>query len=180
MDAHDDDSTDNVCYMRGFYLKKDAYKIAVCGKYSGSYLSNLAFYQESYDDYAARRDVLNADPITDVVYKADKFTFKTNYSESKFIVSRVAYDAGWKIKAVDNFTKKSTNIKVYKGNGGFISFIAPAGDYSYTMVYETPYLKISYILSAFSFEGFFLSMMAYHFIQEKKRRHHLDQIFREN
>ena len=180
-DAHDDDSTDNTSYIRGFYLKKDVYKIAVCGKYSGSVLTDIQFYKENRSDYETRRNKLIDNPVIDVTYKKDKFTFKTNFTEKEmFIVSRVAYDRGWHIKATDNQTHKVTSLKVYKGNGGFVSFIAPKGDISYVMTYETPYLKISYILSAFAFEGFFLSYLGYTFYQEKKRGYHLDKLFREN
>ena len=181
MDAHDDDTTDNTSYIRAFYLRKDVKAIAVCGKYFESYLrdSSLRLYTESKADYDYRMAALNANPITDVKYSADKFTFKTDFTENKFIVSQVAFDAGWKVKAVDNVTKKTIDIKTYNGNGGFVSFVAPKGSYSYTMSYETPYLRITYIVSAFAFIGFFTSMLGYHLYQEKKRNHHLDQLFRE-
>ena len=181
-DCHDDDTTDNTNYMRGFYLTKDVYKLAICGKYVYSYLydSTLNMYAEDRSDYEARKAAMNGDLIENVKYKQDKFTFEThNQDANKFVVSRVAYDKGWKIKAKD-VTGKSINIKVYKGNGGFVSFVAPKGDYSYEMVYETPYLTLSYIVSALSFTGFFTSMVGYHIYQEKKRKNHLDQIFREN
>ena len=179
-DAHDDDTTDNVSYMRGFYIKKDVYKLAICGKYYQSYLSDstLKMYAEDKADYEARRDALNANPITNVTYKKDKFTFETDYDQSQFVVSRVAYDKGWKIKAKDD-SGKSTSIKVYKGNGGFVSFVAPKGHYKYEMIYETPYLKASYVVSAFSAMGFFSSLLAYHLYIEKKAIH-LDKIYREN
>ena len=181
MDAHDDDTTDNTSYIRSFYIKKDVKAIAVCGKYFESYLrdSNINIYAESKVDYDARMAALNANPITDVKYSADKFTFKTVFSENKFVVSQVAFDAGWKVKAIDNATKKSIDIKTYNGNGGFVSFVAPKGSYSYTMSYKTPYLDISYIVSSFAFIGFFTSMLGYHLYQEKKRNRHLDQLFRE-
>ena len=182
MDAHDDDNNDNTSYLRGFYLTRDVYKIAACGKYFESYLSdsNIRLYVESKDDYQTRMDALRANPITDVKYTADKFTFKTNFDKNKFVVSQVAYDTGWKIKAKDNTTGKVTDIKTYLGNGGFVSFVAPVGDYSYTMTYETPYLVLSYVVSCFSFVSFFISMLGYHLYQEKKRGHHLDLLFREN
>ena len=94
------------------------------------------------------------------------------------MVTRVAYDNGWKLKAVNNDTKKAEEVKVYNGNGGFVSFVAPKGNYSYTMVYETPYLKLSYVVSAFSFMTFFGSLLSYHYYQEKKRIHHLDGLYR--
>ena len=180
-DSHDDDTTDNVSYMRAFYIRKDVYSLAVCGKYFQSYLydTTLAMFTENKANYEARRDALNADPIENVTFKQDKFTFTTNYAEDRFVVSRVAYDRGWSIKAKDE-NGKTTNIKVYKGNGGFVSFVAPKGNYSYTMTYMTPYLKGSYIVSAFSTIGFFTSMFAYHLYIEKKKGVHLDKIYREN
>ena len=181
-DAHDDDTTDNTSYMRGFYIKKDIYSLAICGKYSQSYLydNTLKMYVEDRSDYEARKAILNADPIENVHYQKDKFTFETNYSANKFVVSRVAFDAGWKIKAKDKSSGQSVNVKVYKGNGGFVSFVAPKGTISYEMTYQTPYLTISYIVSAFSFTAFFTSLVGYHIYQEKKRKQHLDNIFREN
>ena len=181
-DSHDDDTTDNTCYMRGFYITKDVYRLAICGKYGQSYLydSSLTMYKESRSNYEARKALMSADPIENVKYQKDKFTFDTKYTSNKFVVSRVAYDNGWKIKAKDNDTGKVFNVKVYKGNGGFVSFVAPKGNISYEMVYETPYLTLSYIVSALSFTGFFTSMVGYHIYQEKKRVHHLDKIFREN
>ena len=182
MDAHDDDTTDNTSYMRGFYVGRDCYALAVVGKYYQSHVRSysLSFYQEDITNYQARWNKLNAQPITNVKYSADKFTFDTNYDAEKFVVTRVAYDNGWKLKAVNNTTKKSEDIKVYKGNGGFVSFVAPKGNYSYTLVYETPYLKLSYIVSAFSFMTFFASMFGYHIYQEKKKNHYLDNLYREN
>ena len=180
MDAHDDDTTDNTSYIRAFYLRKDVKAIAVCGKYFESYLreSSLRLYTESKADYDYRMAALTANPITDVKYSADKFTFKTDFAENKFVVSQVAFDAGGKVKAVDNVTKKTVDIKTYNGNGGFVSFVAPKGSYSYTMSYETPYLRMTYIVSALAFIGFFTSMLGYHLYQEKKRNHYLDKLFR--
>ena len=182
MDAHDDDTTDNSCMMRGFYIKKDVKAIAVIGKYFESYIddNHIRLYKESKDAYDLRMQYLNANPITDVKYSADKFTFKTNFNVNRFVVSHVAFDAGWKLKATDNQTKKTTNIKLYKGNGAFVSFVAPKGDYSYTLIYETPYLNLSYFVSTVSFMTFFTSMLAYHLYQEKKRARHIDNLFREN
>ena len=181
-DAHDDDNTDNTNYMRGFYINKDVYKVAICGKYFESYLysSSVKFYIENKVDYELRRNKLNDNPIENIKYQKDKFTFDTKYNNNLFVVSRVAYDKGWSIKAKDNDTGKEFDVKVYKGNGGFVSFVAPKGNISYTMTYVTPYLTGSYIVSALSVTGFFVSMVGYHLYTEKKRRHHLDNIYREN
>ena len=182
MDAHDDDTSDNTAYMRGFYIKKDVYKLAVCGKYFESYTSDssIRIFSEDAGYYHDRWDKLNANPITDVKYSADKFTFKTNYTSRKLVVSYVAFDSGWKIKGKDNTTGKTTDLKTYKANGGFVSFVAPVGDYSYEMTYKTPYLDLSYLGSAFAFTGFFVSMLGYHLYIESKKNHYLDDLYREN
>ena len=180
-DAHDDDTTDNVNYMRGFYINKNVYKLAICPKYYQSFLysSTVKFYVEDKSAYEARRDALNANPIENVLYTPDKFTFDTKYEEDLFVISRVAYDQGWSIKAKNNDTGESFDVKVYKGNGGFVSFVAPKGNISYTMTYMTPYLKISKVISAVSITGFFTSLFGYHIYVEKKKNHYLDGVHRE-
>lgn len=182
MDAHDDDNTDVTTAMRAFYCTKDVYRVAVMGKWYKSHINpgEMMLYKEEKSSYETRMNALDAGSIINVKYRADKFTFDTKFTSNKFVVSQVAYDVGWKIKATNNATKQVTNLKVYKGNGGFVSFIAQKGDYSYTMSYETPYLKISYIVSAAAFITYFTSMLGYHFYQEKKRNHYLDNLFREN
>ena len=181
-DAHDDDTTDNVNYMRGFYIKKDVYTMAVCPKYYESWLyySTIQLYTEDLSIYEARRDTLNANLIENVKYKKDKFTFDTNYEQSQFVVSRVAYDKGWSIKAKNNDTGETFDVKAYKGNGGFVSFVAPKGHLSYTMTYMTPYLPASYLVSALSVTGFFVSLAGYHLYIEKKKGHYLDNLHRDN
>ena len=96
------------------------------------------------------------------------------------MISRVAFDKGWSIKAKNNDTGETFDVKTYKGNGAFISFVAPRGNISYTMTYMTPYLKVSYIISALSVTGFFASLMGYHLLVEKKKGSYLDKIHREN
>ena len=180
-DMHDDDTTDNTCMMRGFYLKKDVYQIAICGKYDNSFLTDYpVFFTETKEQYEARRDALNADPVENVVYSADKFTFDTNYTRDKFVVSYVPYDAGWKLTAKNIETGKTEKLKVYNGNGGFVSFVAPAGHYSYNLTYVTPYLTVSYIVSALTISSFFLSMVGYTICQNNKKKRYLDLIYREN
>ena len=181
-DSHDDDSTDNTIPMRGFYVNKDVKALAICGKYRYSYLdhSNIKMFTESKDAYLARRNAATEHPIENVKFSQDKFTFETHYDNNRFVLSRVAFDKGWKINAIDNDTGKRMSIDTYKGNGGFVSFIAPKGNYSYTMVYETPYLGISYFVSALATTSFFVSLVAYHIYQNKKKPYYLDGIYREN
>ena len=180
-DNHDDDTTDNTCYMRAFYIRKDVYKIGLVGKWYQSYLddSTLRLFVEDRADYEARKASLFAHPIENVKNQEDKFTFETHYDKNRFVVSRVAYDKGWSIKAKNMDTGALSNIKIYKGNGGFVSFVAPTGNYSYTMTYQTPYLTGSYVVSALSFTGFFVSLLGYHLYNESKKNKYLDNLYRE-
>ena len=185
-DAHDDDTTDNTSWMRCFYVREDIYRLAMCGKWGESFfltdkgLETIYFYGESQADYEARREAISNKLVKDVKYSADKFTFTSDFDDNRFVLSRVAYDVGWKIKAKNLDTGKTENIKVYKGNGGFVSFVAPQGHYSYTMEYETPYLAVSYLVSALTVTSFFVSLAGYSIYQNNKKRHYLDRIYREN
>ena len=185
-DCHDDSTTDNTCWMRGFYIREDIYKMAVCGKYDDSYLEEsggtevIYYYKEDRADYETRRGAMTAYQVENVKYSQDKFTFTSNFENNRFVLSRVAYDKGWSVVAKNNATGQTEPIKVYKGNGGFVSFVAPKGSYTYTMTYETPYLGISYLVSALSITTFFVSLVGYQIYQDRKRQHYLDCIFREN
>ena len=180
-DSHDDDTTDNTCYIRGFYIKKDVYRVGIVGKWGQSYLdsSSLSYYIENRADYETRKTAIFDHPIEKVKSEEDKFTFETHYDESRFVVSRVAYDKGWSIKAKNIDTGKTSTVKVYKGNGGFVSFVAPKGNYSYIMTYVTPYLTGSSVISMLAVTSFFVSLMGYHIYHEKKRNHYLDDFYRE-
>ena len=118
--------------------------------------------------------------IENVKYQKDKFTFDTHYEQPQFVVSRVAFDNGWSIKGTNNDTGESFDVKTYKGNGAFVSFVAPKGNVSYTMTYMTPYLKTSFLISALSVTGFFISLAGYHLYVEKKKGRYLDNIYRNN
>ena len=180
-DCHDDNTTNNTCYVRAFYIRKDVYRMAIAGKWSQSYLddSTLSYYVEDRAAYNARKELLLSNPVKNVISSPDKFTFDTDYDQTRFVVTRVAYDKGWSIKAKDSNGHLS-DVKVYKGNGGFVSFVAPAGNYSYSMTYQTPYLAGSATISCVATASFFVSMLGYYLYSEKKKVHYIDKIHREN
>ncbi len=88
----------------------------------------------------------------------DSFTFKTYYSEDQLVVTQLAYDEGWKIKVDGEETK------TYRVDGGFVGFVAPAGERSYSLVYETPQLKGALAISSVGF-FLYLSYVAYDYIR---------------
>ena len=185
-DSHDDDTTDNTAQLRGFYIKKDVYQMAVCGKYGNSYFvkadggEKLQLFIESQTAFEERATKVSSHPIENLKCGIDRFTFETHYTDKeRFVVSYVAYDSGWKIKARYS-DGRTENLKLYNGNGGFVSFVAPKGDVTYEMTYTTPYLVISYIVSALAVTSFFVSMVGYTIYQNKKKQHYVDGIYREN
>ncbi|MBO4540397.1 MAG: YfhO family protein [Bacilli bacterium] len=142
-------------------------------------LGNLRLYmQERHEEYSATKnpgDSLEArsryvakgveeDKTDDYLLhdvktiNNDSFTFKTYYSEEQLVVTQIAYDEGWKVKA------EGRELQTYRVNGGFVGFIAPAGETSYSFYFETPQLKDALaiaIVGAFLYLGY----LGYDFIR---------------
>ena len=167
-DDHDDHSTDNPSPIRGFYTQNKKVKaIAYCGKYANSG-SMLRISYERGSEYLARLNSLNENPITDVTYSNDKYTFKTNYDQHRFVVSKIAYDNGWRLYSTTNGVKEE--VKTYNGMGGFVSFLAKPGEYTYELVYETPYGNSGRIIGMISFTIFITSLLVYQYYTFEKNK----------
>lgn len=93
-------------------------------------------YEEVIDKYASEDYALQ-----NQTYNNGKFTFDTSFASTKGVVTSLGYDAGWHVKATFE-DGTVTYPSVYKFNGGFVGFIAPAGEVSYELYYETPYLRL--------------------------------------
>ena len=48
---------------------------------------------------------------------------------------QIPYDKGWSLKA------NQENVDIYKGQGGFVSFLAKKGETQYYLEYKTPLLS---------------------------------------
>ena len=167
-DDHSDHSTDNPSPIRGFYTDRKIKAIAYCGKYGNSN-SVFRIKTESGQSYFDRLNALLDYPITDVTYKADKYTFKTNYNKRRLVISKEAYDEGWHVYNVTNGQRKE--LKKYLSTGGFVGFISEVGETSYEMEYITPYRASGVILSWTSFLVYVTSLLAYQrYVFEKDRR----------
>ena len=55
-------------------------------------------------------------------------------------VLTIPYDEGWSLYRFDNNGKKE-EVKLYKAQGGFNSFVAEEGKFSYSLEYVTPGLR---------------------------------------
>jgi uncharacterized membrane protein YfhO len=130
-------------YDRGFYVNDQVYKIEIVvydtlGK--ANYLVKPDVTYEYYDTYKARMDEQKKYPFLDVkVNTSNNITFRTSNPFERLAVLSVPYDEGWSLKALIN--GEYTNIDLYKGNGGFISFLVPEGNVSYSLSYCTPKLS---------------------------------------
>lgn len=110
--------------------------------------------------------------LSNVIYSTNKFTFESNFSEKRLVVTSLGYDKGWSVKATleDGSVQ---NCNMYKLDGGFVGFVAPAGKASYVMTYETPYLKLGSVLYAVATIGL-ASYQAGRFIYKIKKRNKED------
>ncbi|MDO5329965.1 MAG: YfhO family protein [Bacillota bacterium] len=128
-------------------------------KYDAS--SNASFpYGDSYE---ALSEYLGEEWSLDDVEMVDAttFSFTSDWEEEQFVVTQLAYDTGWKLYA------NGKEVDTYRANGGFVSFIAPAGEVTYTLKYETTYLKEGFILASV---GVFIYTvyMCYDFVKQTK------------
>ncbi|MBP5216706.1 MAG: YfhO family protein, partial [Bacilli bacterium] len=142
-------------------------------------LSNIRLYmQERHEEFSTAKnpgDSLEArsvyisqgneeDPTDDYLLhdvktiNRDSFTFKTYFSEEQLVVTQIAFDEGWKVKV------NGKELSTYRLNGGFVGFIAPAGEQSYSFFYETPRLKGALAIAAVGTFLYF-GYLAYDFIR---------------
>ena len=79
-------------------------------------------------------------------------TFDSSFDHSRLVATTLGYDAGWKVYAT-TASGESTQCLTFKLDGGFVGFVAPAGEVHYTMKYQTPYLKEGAIMASVAVLG---------------------------
>ncbi len=145
-------------YDNGGNIIKDAPKIdriIICNK--GKKSKSYDLYFDTATNYENRLQKHFDNPLTDVKYGTNKFTFKTNFSSSRVVVTQIAYEDGWSVIARNNLGEVK-KLNVYMLQGGFVSFVAPSGNYSYELTYYTPYLELGSYLSDI---GLFIFLTSY-------------------
>lgn len=120
---------------------KDNEAASISSSY-GLYVANRTDVEAFYNKYKNENYALK-----DVVYSTNKATFSSNFDAKKVVVTTLGYDAGWRVFAhfEDGSSKECQTLKL---DGGFVGFIAPQGNVSYVMKYQTPYLKEGAILAS--------------------------------
>lgn len=104
--------------------------------------------------------------LQDVKVTTNKITFKTDYAQSKFVVTTIPYDPGW---TVVNANKEK--LDVFKVQGGFVGFVSDAGEMTYSMVFRPTTFNIGLVLSlsALLITGL-LELNVYYFKKYRKRQ----------
>lgn len=154
--------------IRGFYSKEKIKRIIVC-PVGGSYRTNMPIYYEPFETTINRYQNAINNGVTNVQNYVDKFTFDSNYTENRIFVSQVAYSSGWSVKATSS-TGEVSYPKVYKAQGGFVSFVAPKGEIHYEMTYSTPKMKEGTIISIASLIGMLSVTFVGNYLHNKKKR----------
>ena len=136
---------------------------------------NKEFYPYSYDvwidtftKHENKMNKLKQYVVTDVKSSANTYKFKTNFETNRVVVTRLAYEKGFKLKMVDENGNKQ-NLKVFNGQGGFVSFISGKGNCSYTLEFYTPNLAIGSLISSLSAFMFTSSIVGYLYLDMRKK-----------
>lgn len=167
---HNFDKNSDHKYERGFYVDRPVYKIEIVVKDTmneAKFLYKPDVVIEYYDTYISNINKLKETQFINVVSSTNKYEFDSNNSEDMVSVLTIPYDLGWKLKAYDENGERE--VKIYKGQGGFVSFVNEKGNIHYSLEYYTPMLDYGAI--GFSIGTMMFALMYYSFnvIKEDKQ-----------
>ncbi len=139
--------------QRGFYVDDKVTRVRIeildnMNSYNSTLLKPYLSY-EYEDTYLQQIELLKKNSLKNICVDVNDFSFDTDFDKEKMIVLQIPYDQGWKVKVFDENNNQIEGIKIYKAQGGFLSILAPQGNYHYEFEYETPYLllgiKVMYV-----------------------------------
>jgi len=154
--------------MHGLYSKEKVKRIIVCVDGDDYRTEYIDFYYEPFEQCVARYQKAIDNGLTNVKYNVNQFTFETNYSTNRFVVTQLTYTGGWKVYATDELGNKQ-QLKVYNAQGGFAGFVAPKGNMSYFMCYQTPNIDKGLLMSVISLLGLGIIIVTKETVVKKKR-----------
>lgn len=132
--------------QRGFYVDDQVTRVRIeVLDHMNNYNYSMLFPYISYeyeDTYNNQIDNLKKDTLQNIEVNVNDFSFETNFDKKKMVVLQIPYDKGWSLKTYDDNHKLIASKKIYKGQGGFISFLAEEGHYYYEFDYSTPNLLL--------------------------------------
>lgn len=143
--------------MFGLYANGKIRHIVVCAKsgwgdattnigpsHFSFYMKEKSAIDEEIEKYRSSEYALQ--DVTRV--NNDTFSFKTEFTNEKMVVTQLGYDDGWGIKAYDKDGNVLDGVETYKLDGGLLGFNALSGETYYTLEYVTPYLNFSVALAS--------------------------------
>jgi len=167
-DNHNDDSFNRADWrtqgLRGLYShNRKIQSIVIYPRYYG--IPDFRIAMESGLKHDQRMAKLNTYPLDDVKYvSTNEFTFKTNYSARRYVVTTSPYEKGWKVFA------GSERLTTYKSQGGFVGFLANSGQTSYDMKYFNDDVTTGGIIAASGAFIFITSYIVFTVIEKKRRK----------
>ncbi|MGM9874222.1 MAG: YfhO family protein [Bacilli bacterium] len=165
---NDDNTTSSNKSLRTFYTKNKIKNIIIVPRFSEiNAQSSIRLYYESGTDFYNTLSTLEENKLNNVNYSTNHFDFDTNYSSKRVIVTRIAYEEGWKVKEIDENGEKK-NIEVFPAQGGFVSFLANEGNNHYELDFYPPYLKEGNALSFVGMVSFIIMYLTYSYFDIKK------------
>lgn len=160
--------------QRGFYVddKVTRMKIEVFDNMD-NYRSTLMKPYLSYeyeDTYLQQINLLKKNPLKNISVNTNDFEFDTDFEQDQFVVLQIPYDRGWSMHVYDKDDNEVEAPKIYKGQGGFLSFYAIKGNYHYEFIYETPnlVLGIEVMFAGLICAGAYLVLEANHKISKRR------------
>ncbi len=106
--------------------------------------------------------------LFDVTTSANKYSFKTTFNKEKIVVTRLAYEDGFKLSMTDEFGNKK-DINVFNAQGGFVSFIGEKGNCSYELTYNSPNLKKGSLISVIGILLYASTLIGFIYIDMRKK-----------
>ena len=153
-------------FGRGYYVDQpvDRMVITMVNDAKASLVKNFGFgvSYEYFDSYKAQQEKLQANAFENIKVTNNTIDFDTNYDSSKMIVLTVPYDKGWSLQV------NGTDTKIYEVDSGFIGFVAPAGQTSYSLKYYTPGLSRGIKLTLISLVAFIILTLLTHYRRLKE------------
>ncbi|MFA5282984.1 MAG: YfhO family protein [Bacilli bacterium] len=154
--------------LRGFYGKEKVKRMVIV-PYSTTLVSKPELYAESYSTYMSRINEFKQYPLENVTNDVNRYTFTTDFEQSRFIVLQLAYEKGWSIKARKN-NGETASLSYYNAQGGFVGFMSLNGQTTYDVSYTTKYINISLPVSLVSFLLFGGTIAGGVVIENKRRK----------
>lgn len=164
--------------LYGFYAPGRVKAIVYCRKQEGNTTEVAArpfLLKQERSVFDERFNKLSTDKeyaLTDVEYSTNQFSFKSNFSSKRICVTTLGYDEGWSVLASyqgESGEMVTEACPTYKLDGGFVGFLAPKGEVSYSMTYMTPKLTTGVALSISAVVLYFGYELTLYLLWRKKK-----------